>query len=93
MSTAAERQFFNSQGAMGICSAFTRELAKDGKLHERGDPQIDTFVATVNAKLVTPSISNADLADAKSWVKSPKILGTSAEYLLAELIKHVEANR
>ena len=51
MSTVAERQFFNAQGAESICSAFARELATKGTLGERGHPPIDEFVAAVNAKL------------------------------------------
>ena len=39
------------------------------------------------------SISDADLAEAKEWVKSPKLLGTNVERILTQLIKHVEAHR
>lgn len=85
-----DKAFFNSQGAVGICSAFTSELKSNGKLEERGEPTIDAFVAAVNAKL-TRTISDEDLDSAISWSKQGAMPGTQGGYILAQLIKQARA--
>jgi hypothetical protein len=51
MATYADQAFFQNKGAAGICSAFERELKENGKLSERGNKQIDSFVREINARL------------------------------------------
>lgn len=94
MTRASEQKaFFNSQGAVGICSAFTRELEKGGKLEERGEATIDTFVAAVNKKLAARTIDIEDLEYAKRCVEDTSLIGPNIKYILAQLIKAVEATK
>ncbi len=51
MVSYAERAWFEANGARSICAALERDLEAHGKLLERGDDQIDSFIKKVNEML------------------------------------------